>query len=121
MQSFDALVSGAELLERSQGAIFRRANGEVFVRTYILFRLWRVVARSGQVQMAEEVDKKVRRRFRDIELDSGEYERVSQVSRDYRKKWRMQSHDMQESSVSVGVLLGVFGAVGTTRLVVVQL
>lgn len=43
------------------------------------------------------------------------------MSRDYREERRMQSHDMQESSLPVRVLLGVSGTVGAARLVLVQL
>lgn len=89
------------------------------VRSRVLLRMWRALARSGQVQVAQEVDKKMRRRLGNVKLDSGEYERVSQVSRDHREERRLQSHDMQESSVPVRVLLGVLGTVGTAWLLVV--
>ena len=52
---------------------------------------------------------------RDVQLDSGQHQRVFQVSRNHRAEQRLQSHYMQESGVSQRVMLGVFERVWAAR------
>lgn len=56
----------------------------------------------------------MRRRLRDVQLDSGQHQRVSQMQRDHREGWRLQPHGLQEPELQGRLLLGLSGALGAT-------
>jgi hypothetical protein len=95
--------------------------GGLLLRSRVLLRLRRELARPRQVQPAEEVDQEVRRRLRDVELDLGQHEGVPQVRGHHREGRRVQPHGVQESELQGRFLLGVPGLVGAPRQLLVQL
>jgi len=104
-----------------EGAVRGDTSRPLQVRPCLLLRLRRELARSGQVPVAKEVDQEVRRRLGDVQLDRGQYQRVSQVQRDHREGRRLQPHGVQEPELQARVLLGLSRFLGAARLLLVQL
>lgn len=79
------------------------------------------MARARQLQLPEGVAEEVSRGLGDFQLDRPEHEGVPQVPGDDREGRRLQSHGLQESLLSLRLLLGLSRILGAARLVLVQL
>lgn len=121
MQPAAALVSVPGLQQRHQGGVRGGGAGHVPLRTHLLLRVRRELARSRALLSAQEVDQEMRRRFGDIKLDRGKHEGVSEVQRDHREGRRLQPHGLQEPELQGGLLLGLPRALGAARQQLVQL
>lgn len=82
-------MSVGRLHLRHQGVLRGGTTRRLQMRSHVLLRVRRKLARSGAVSIAEEMDQEMRRRLGDVQLDSGQHQGMPQMQGDDRKGRRM--------------------------------